>query len=116
MPTDSKADFATYLANTDKPDPAVVAAWEKAIKLEAAAKAPAAIVPPAVDSKPERSTAQFLADAQADDFHRLQEHAAAEILAAPAFDREAHDAEHAKAIRSLQLGGEGQSYISGMRP
>jgi hypothetical protein len=114
MPTDSKADFATYLANTDKPDPAVVAAWEKAIKLEAAAGP--GVKPPAVNSGPEKSTADWLAQATADEYHSLQEHAAAEILAKPAFDSQAYDEKYAKDTRSLRLGGEGQTYISGMRP
>jgi hypothetical protein len=117
MPTDSKADLAAYLAANKTPDPAVVAAWEKAIALEAAAaNPPAAIVPPAIDSRPERSTAQFLADAHADEWARRGQLDAEAILAKPAWDREANDAERAKAIRSLQLGGEGQTYISGMRP
>jgi hypothetical protein len=66
-------------------------------------------------AEPSKSTQEFLADQAAGDFHRLQEHAAKEILAAPAFNRQDHDEKRARDTKSLQLGGEGQSYITGMR-
>jgi hypothetical protein len=116
----AKADLDAYLAANPKADAGVIRALTGAIERVAAAAAKPAdgfdMSHTKPSAEPTVSTQKFVSDQAADDWHRLQQTAADEILAKPAFDRDEHDAERAKAIRTVQLGGDGQSYITGMKP
>jgi hypothetical protein len=115
MPTDSKADLATYLAANKTPDPAVVAAWEKAIALEAAAGP--GVKPPAVNSGPERSTAQFLSDELRDEMARRNKTEADAYLAAAPFDADAHEQHRKEIFGRFQLGSmSGSTSVNGDLP
>ena len=115
MPTDSKADLATYLAANKTPDPAVVAAWEKAIALEAAAAE--SLTPPAVNSGPGRDTRSFLDDMNADEWKLRNKADADEILEQPKFDSEVHAERRQKVFGRFQIGStRGATNVNGDTP
>jgi hypothetical protein len=99
-----QTDLEKYLAKcrvdgTD-PKPSVV----KILAGEDAAPVEPGFVPPAIDSSPERTTRDFLAQATADEYARLGQQETAEILAMPAFSREEHDEKHRQGLGRLHLG------------
>ena len=109
-------DLRAYLAANPTPDPKLVALLTGVIeRAGAAAPVEPGVVPPAVDLSPQKSTAHWLAQATADEYARLGQQEAADILAKPRFDREAYDAERKIATRSLILGTDGTTKIDGSK-
>lgn len=103
----TQTEFDAYLDGGGK-DPAVIKAWTKAIALEAAAEAKAAVEPvlkpAALNSSPEVSTKAFL-DQQLLEEHQRRSKIEADQMRerAAAVDHEA-EAEREQAYRSLHLG------------
>jgi hypothetical protein len=98
-------DLESYIASAgDKPDAGIVRALTGAIAREAAA-----IVPPSVDSSPQKETAAFLREQHESQWARRGQLEAEAILAQPAWDRGAADQHRKEAYGRYNLGKDGES-------
>ena len=105
----ARADLENYIASAgDKPDAGIVRALSGAIARVAAAAAES-LKPPAVNSGPERTTAQFLSDELRDEMARRNKTEADAYLAAAPFDADAAEQRRKEVYSRYQLGRVGGS-------